>query len=93
VGVMARMNARVACTPMCLGGTEGGGIGDGLVSRRGAWRIRGFTGGTLDGRMVGGALGIQFMATIQCHHRCHHWKGCGMGCYCVYGADGPTASI
>jgi hypothetical protein len=42
VGVMAKINALVACTlsggvvGRCLGGTEGGGIGGGLVSWRGA---------------------------------------------------------
>ncbi len=38
-------------------------IGGGLASPRIAWRIGGFTGGILDGRMVGGALGLQFLAT------------------------------
>jgi hypothetical protein len=40
-----------------VGGTEEGGIGGELISRRGTWRVGGFTGGTLDGEMVGGALG------------------------------------
>ncbi len=66
---MAGINAWVACT---LGGgvvgrqahcmTEGGGIGGGLISQCGAWRVGGFTGGTLDGEMVGGALGLQLLA-------------------------------
>ncbi len=64
---MARINAWVACT---LGGgvvvrhlvrTEGGGLGGGLVIRRGAWHIGGFTGGTLDGGVVGEALGLQLL--------------------------------
>jgi hypothetical protein len=65
---MAGINARVACTlgggmvGRCLGGTEGGGIGGGLVSQRGAWRVGGFTGETLDSEMVGGALGLQLLA-------------------------------
>jgi hypothetical protein len=66
---MAVINAWVACTlgggvvGRRLGGTEGGGIGGGLVSQHGNWGIGGFTGGTLDGRMVGGALGLQLMVT------------------------------
>jgi hypothetical protein len=66
---MAGINARVAyilgggVVGRCLGGTGGGGIGGGLVSRRSAWRVDGLTGGTLDGRMVGGALGLQLLAT------------------------------
>jgi hypothetical protein len=65
---MARINAWLACTLRgvvvlrCLGGTEGGGIAGGLVSQRGDWRVGGFTGGTLDGEMVGGALGLQLLA-------------------------------
>jgi hypothetical protein len=64
---MAGINSRVACT---LGGglvgrrvgeTEGRGIGGGLVSRRGAWRVGGFTGKTLDGETVGGALKLQLL--------------------------------
>jgi hypothetical protein len=64
---MAGINARVACSlgdgvvGRYLGGTEGGGIGGGCVSRRGALRIGGFTGGILDGRMFGGALGLQLL--------------------------------
>jgi hypothetical protein len=64
---MARTNAWVACTlgggvvVRHLVGTEGGGLGGGLVSRRGAWRIGGFTGGTLDGKVVGEALGLQLL--------------------------------
>ena len=63
------MNAWVACT---LGGgvvgrrfgwTVGGGIVGGLTSQRGNWCVGGFTGGILDGRMVGGALGLQLLAT------------------------------
>jgi hypothetical protein len=61
---MAGINAGVA-------GTLGGGVwtvegeigGGGLANRRGAWRIGGFTGRILDGRMVGGALGLQLLAT------------------------------
>jgi hypothetical protein len=64
---MAGINAQVACT---LGGgvvgrrvdeAKGGGFGGGLFSRRGAWRIGEFTGGALDGEMVGGALGLQLL--------------------------------
>ena len=44
-----------------LGGTVGGGISAGLVSRSGFWCICEFTGGTLDGEMVGGALGLQLL--------------------------------
>ncbi len=60
---MDRINAQVACTlgggvvGGRLGGTEGGGIG-----QHGAWRIGGFTGGTLDGEIIGGALGLQLLA-------------------------------
>jgi hypothetical protein len=72
---MARINARVACTlsggvvDRHLGGTEGGWIGGGLVSQRGAWHVGGFTGGTLDGETVGGARCWQ----VQHHHSCHCW--------------------
>ena len=65
---MAGINARVACTlgggvvGRSVGGIEGGGIGGGLVSQRGTWRIGGFTGGALDGETVGGALGLQWLA-------------------------------
>ncbi len=45
-----------------IGGAKGEGIGGGLVSWRGAWRIGEFTGGALDGEMVGGALGLQLLA-------------------------------
>ncbi len=46
-----------------LGETEGGEIGGGLVCQRNAWHVGGFTGGTLDGEMVGGALGLQLLVT------------------------------
>jgi hypothetical protein len=46
-----------------LGGTVGGGIGVVIVGRHGAWRVGGFTGGILAGMMVGGALGLQLLAT------------------------------
>ena len=65
---MAGINAWVACTlgggavGRRLGGTEGGEIGGGIVNRRGAWHVGGSTGGTLDGEMVGGALGLQLLA-------------------------------
>jgi hypothetical protein len=81
-GVMAGVNTRVACTLVggvvgrCLGGTEGGGIGGRLIIWRGAWRMGGFTGETLDGETVGGALGLQLYYScwqLQCHHRRHHW--------------------
>ncbi len=35
----------------------------GTVGWRGAWCIGGFTGGILAGVMVGGALGLQLLAT------------------------------
>ncbi len=66
---MAGINVWVACTlsggvvGRHLGGTVGGEIGVGIVSWHGAWRVGGFTGGILDGMMVGGALGLQFLAT------------------------------
>jgi hypothetical protein len=56
----AGITAWAACT--LGGGTLGGGIGGGLVCRRGAWRIGGFICGTLDGEMVGGTFGLQFVA-------------------------------
>ncbi len=65
---MAGINARVACTlgggvaGRHVGGIEGGGIGGVLVSQHGAWRVGRFTGGALDGEMVGGALGLQLLA-------------------------------
>ncbi len=68
MGVMAGIKAWVACTlsggmvGRCLGGTEGGGIGGRLVSPRGTWHVGGFTCGTLDGEMLGGALGLQLLA-------------------------------
>jgi hypothetical protein len=68
VGVMAGINARVACTlgggvvGRCVGGIAGGGIGVGLVSQHGTWHVGGFTGGALDGEMVGGALELQLLA-------------------------------
>jgi hypothetical protein len=64
---MAGINAWVACTlgggvvGRHLGGAEGGWIGAGLVSWHGAWRVGGFTGGTLDCEMVGEALGLQLL--------------------------------
>jgi hypothetical protein len=59
---MTGINARVACTigggvvGRRVGGAEGGGIGGELVSQWGAWHAGAFTGGALDGEMVGGAL-------------------------------------
>jgi hypothetical protein len=61
---MAGINVWVACTlsgevlGRCLCGTVGGEIGDGIVSRRSAWRVGGITGGILDCMMVGGARGL-----------------------------------
>jgi hypothetical protein len=58
VGVMAALTVWVACTlsggvvGRCLGGTVGGGIGVGIISRRGAWHIGEFTGGILAGMKV-----------------------------------------
>jgi hypothetical protein len=68
---MAGINAWVACTlgggvvGRRVGGTEGGEIGGGLVSRCGAWRVGGFTGGTLDGETVRGALGLQLLVVTE----------------------------
>ena len=68
MGVMAGINAWVACTlgggvvGRHIGGAEGGGIYGGLVSCHGAWRVGGFTGEALDGETVGGALGLQLLA-------------------------------
>ncbi len=42
-------------------GAEGGGIGGGLISHRGTWRVGGFTGGALDSERVRGALGLQLL--------------------------------
>ena len=67
---MAGINTQVACTlgggmvGRCGGGILVRGIGAGLISQRGAWRGGGFTGGALDGAMVGRALGLQLLATI-----------------------------
>jgi hypothetical protein len=67
---MAGIKAWVACTLVGgvvgrpVGGVAGGGITGGLVSRCGAWRIGGFTGGALDGENVGGELGLQLLVTI-----------------------------
>jgi hypothetical protein len=64
---MAGINDWVACTlgggmvGRHIGGIEGGEIVGGLVCRRGAWRVDGFTGGALDGETVGGALGLQLL--------------------------------
>jgi hypothetical protein len=64
---MAGINAWVACTlsggavGRCPGGTERRGIGGGLISRRGAGCVGELTGGTMDGLMVGGALGLQLL--------------------------------
>ncbi len=69
VGVISRLTVHMACTlsggvvGMCLGGTVGGEICVGIISRRGAWHIGGFTGGILAGMMVGGALGLQLLVT------------------------------
>jgi hypothetical protein len=66
---MAGIIAWVACTlgggvvGRCLGWTVGGGIGGGLTSWSGTWRVERFTGRILDGRMAGGSLGLQFLAT------------------------------
>ncbi len=68
-GVMAGLTVWVACTlsggvvGRCLSGTVGGGIGVGIISWSGAWRIGGFTGEILAGMMIGGALGLQLLAT------------------------------
>jgi hypothetical protein len=68
-GVMAGINAGVASTlgggVVCrsLGWTVERGMGGGLASWRGAWHVIGVTGRTLDGRIDGGALGLQLLAT------------------------------
>jgi hypothetical protein len=68
-GVMAGMNVQVACTlsggvlGWCLSRTVGRGIGVGISSWRSALHVGGFTGGVLDGMMVGGARGLQLLAT------------------------------
>ena len=54
-----------------VGGTEGGGIGGGLVIWRGAWCVGEFTGGTLDGETVGGALGLQLLVITVSSSSCH----------------------
>jgi hypothetical protein len=65
---MAGINGWVVCTlsggvvGWRIGGAEGGGIGGGLVTRWGVWRIGRFVGGALDGAMVGGTLGLQMFA-------------------------------
>ncbi len=65
---MDGINAWVACTlgggvvGRHLGLTVAQGIDGGLVSPHGTWCIGGFTGETLDCRMVGGALGLQLLA-------------------------------
>jgi hypothetical protein len=64
---MVGVNVWVSCTlgggvvGRSLGGTEGGDIGGGIISRRGAWHVGGFSGGALDGEIVGGALGLQLL--------------------------------
>jgi hypothetical protein len=64
-----RINAWVAGTlsggvvGRSLGWTVEERIGGGLASQRGSWRIVGVTGRTLDGRMGGGALEMQLLAT------------------------------
>jgi hypothetical protein len=66
---MAGINAGVAGTlgggvvGKSLGWAVEGEIGGGLANWHGAWRTGGFTGRILDGRMVGGALGLQLLAT------------------------------
>ncbi len=66
---MVGITVCVACTLIGgvvgrgLGWTVKGGIGGGLASQHNAWCAGGFTGGILDGRMVGWALGLQFLAT------------------------------
>ncbi len=97
---MAGINIWVACT---LGGgvvgrhvcgTEGGGIGGGLVSRRGAWRIGEFTGGTLDGETVGGGpwatvAGNYNVIIVIIVGKDVKW----IVIVCMVGADGPIASV
>jgi hypothetical protein len=66
---MVGLTVWVACTlsggvvGRCLGGTEGRGIDVEIVSWRSTWHVSGFTGGILAGMMVGGALGLQLLAT------------------------------
>jgi hypothetical protein len=65
---MAGTNARVAYTlgggvvGRRVGGADGGGIGGGLISPHGTWRVGGVTGGALNGETVGGTLGLQLLA-------------------------------
>jgi hypothetical protein len=65
---MAGINGWGVCTlgggvvGLRIGGAKGGGNGSGLVSRCGAWRIGGFSGGALDGETFGGTLGLQLFA-------------------------------
>jgi hypothetical protein len=69
VGVMTGLTVWVACTlcggvvSRCLSETVGGGISVRIVSWHDAWRIVRFTGRILAGMMVGGALGLQLLAT------------------------------
>ncbi len=78
--LMAGLFVWVACllsggvVGRCFGGTVGGGIGVGIISQRSTWHIGGFTGGILDGMMIGGIFSCNCWQ-LQCHHRCHNWKG------------------
>jgi hypothetical protein len=66
---MAAINAGVASTlgggvvGRSLGWTVEGGFGGGLASWSVSWSVCGVDVRTLDGRMGGGALGLQFLAT------------------------------
>ncbi len=65
---MAGINGSVVCTlrggvvGWHVGGAERGGIGGGLITWRGVWRVGGFVVGALDGATVGGKLGLQLFA-------------------------------
>jgi hypothetical protein len=68
VGVMAGINAQVACTlgggvvGRHVDGAEGRRLGGRLISWHRDWCIDSFTGRALDSETVGGALGLQLLA-------------------------------
>ncbi len=69
---MAGINGWVFCTlgggvvGWRVGGAKEGGIGGGLVGWSGAWHVGGFIGEALDGKTVGGTLGLQlFVITVS----------------------------
>jgi hypothetical protein len=73
-----------------LGWTVDEGIGDGLAIRCGSGHIDGVTGRSLSGKMGGGALGLQLLATTVSSSSLsldRMWSSC----CCKFGADGPMA--